>query len=300
MKRLHPQKFVVVNADDLGLCPGTNKAIIEAHTKGVLTSASLLATCPGFLDAVRKIKRNKKLGIGIHLSLTLGKSVLPKKIVPDLVNEQRMFYPGYKRLLLSDHRKIREQIRLEFEAQIKKITDKGIRLDHIDSQEHVHMIPYIYEIVLSLAAKYKIPFVRLSKDKILITSNHMHNIHPFINKNLIKLFLLNTLAAKNIKMKHIQSKYPRAFFGVYHTGHMAASVFDAIIKDIKPGVAEILTHPGYAVNDTSFDFESQKMLSFMTNENRKKELEVLLDQNLKKVFKENDIILITFRKASKT
>lgn len=298
MKRRYLQKLVVINADDLGLCPGTNKAIIEAHTKGVLTSASLLVTCPGFLDAVRKIKKNKKLGIGIHLSLTLGKSILPRKIVSNLVNEQRMFYPGYKRLLLSGSPKIREQIQLEFEAQIKKVTRQGVRLDHIDSQEHVHMVPYIYEIVLLLAEKYKIPFIRLSKDKMILTSNHLQNIQPFINKNLIKLFLLNTLAVKNVKKNHTNLKYPHAFFGVYHTGHMLKSVFDSIIKNVKPGITEILTHPGYAINDTNFDFESQKMLSFMTNSNRKKELDVLLDKNLKKVFKENDIILTTFKKAA--
>lgn len=298
MKRRHPQKLVIINADDLGLNPGTNKAIIQAYQKGVLTSASLLATCPGFIDAVKKIKKNKKLGVGIHLSLTLGKSVLSKKIIPNLVDNKKMFYPGYKRLLLS-RGSIIQEIEQEFEAQIKKVLSHGIKIDHIDSQEHVHMIPSIHGIVLRLAKKYNVPFVRLSKDKILLTSSGKQNIWPFKNRNIIKLILLNTLASRNIKNKQRKAAYPGTFFGVYHTGLMGLSVFESVFKNIKPGVTEILTHPGYAVYDTHFDFKSQKMFSFMMHENRKKELEVLLDQKLKQMIKKNGITLVTFKKAAK-
>lgn len=298
MKRNNPHKFIVINADDFGLCPSTNKAIIVAHTNGILTSTSLLVTCPGFQDAVKKIKENKKLGIGIHLSLTLGKSVLPAKTIPKLVDTRRLFYPGYKRLLLGENDSMRSQIKLELEAQIKKVMKLGIKLDHIDSQEHVHMIPYIYKIVVSLAEKYNIPFVRLSKDKVVISKNAKANILPLINKNIVKLVLLNSLALRNARHRSKIVK-PVTFFGVYNTGYMSKQVIYEILHSVKPGVTEILTHPGYSLNDTNFDFKLQKMYNFMTNINRRNELTVLLDKTLKKEIENESIKLTTFRKAVK-
>jgi chitin disaccharide deacetylase len=38
---------LVVNADDLGLSPGVNEGILEAHTTGIVTSASLMVNRPG-------------------------------------------------------------------------------------------------------------------------------------------------------------------------------------------------------------------------------------------------------------
>ncbi|HEY7181078.1 MAG TPA: ChbG/HpnK family deacetylase, partial [Blastocatellia bacterium] len=41
-------KRLIVNADDFGLTSGVNRAIIEGHTRGAITSATLMANMPGF------------------------------------------------------------------------------------------------------------------------------------------------------------------------------------------------------------------------------------------------------------
>ena len=43
---------LIVNADDLGLTAGVNRAIREAHTDGLVTSATLMATGAAFQDAI--------------------------------------------------------------------------------------------------------------------------------------------------------------------------------------------------------------------------------------------------------
>ena len=70
--------FLVVNADDFGITRGVNMAIEQAHREGILTSASLMANMPHREHAVQAVlASNPKLGAGLHLCLTSGRSVSP-------------------------------------------------------------------------------------------------------------------------------------------------------------------------------------------------------------------------------
>ncbi len=60
---------LVINADDLGLDPAIDRGILLAHRKGIVTSASLLATGRSAADAVRAA-RSDGLALGVHLCLT--------------------------------------------------------------------------------------------------------------------------------------------------------------------------------------------------------------------------------------
>ncbi len=66
------KRFVVINGDDFGLSSAVNHAIIEAHDRGILTSASLMVTGEAFNEAVALAKTRPTLGIGLHLVLTCG------------------------------------------------------------------------------------------------------------------------------------------------------------------------------------------------------------------------------------
>ena len=68
-------RLLIVNADDFGLTPGINRAIIEAHTRGIVTSATLMANMPAFYEAVQLAKVHPALGIGLHFNITQGRPV---------------------------------------------------------------------------------------------------------------------------------------------------------------------------------------------------------------------------------
>jgi len=65
-------KRIVINADDFGLCSGVNRAVAQAHTDGVLTSATIMANMPAAAEAVEIARKLPGLGIGVHLNLTEG------------------------------------------------------------------------------------------------------------------------------------------------------------------------------------------------------------------------------------
>src|SRR5829696_971185 len=85
------RRRLIVNADDFGRSHSINQAVIRAHREGILTTASLMVNEPNFDEAVALAKENPKLGVGLHLTLILGHSALPKEKIPALVNEQKEF-----------------------------------------------------------------------------------------------------------------------------------------------------------------------------------------------------------------
>jgi predicted glycoside hydrolase/deacetylase ChbG (UPF0249 family) len=67
---------LIVNADDFGFTSGVNRAIVEAHTAGVVTSSTLMANGPAFAEAAQLAKALPQLSIGCHVVLIDGQPVL--------------------------------------------------------------------------------------------------------------------------------------------------------------------------------------------------------------------------------
>src|ERR1700721_3834440 len=59
-------RLLVVNADDLGLSRGINNGILEAHTEGIVTSASLMVSAAATQDAARAAADHAELSLGLH------------------------------------------------------------------------------------------------------------------------------------------------------------------------------------------------------------------------------------------
>ena len=62
-------RHLIVNADDFGLSEGTNRGIIEAHERGIVTSASLMVRKPAAQTAVQYAHSRPALAIGLHIDL---------------------------------------------------------------------------------------------------------------------------------------------------------------------------------------------------------------------------------------
>lgn len=141
---------IICNADDFGHSKGVNLGIIEAFKNGIVRSTTLMAGMDGFEHALVLAKDNPGLNIGVHLTLTAGKSV--GGIYKTITDEKGDF------LNLSELENNIENVDLleverEYEAQIQKILDAGIKVDHFDSHHHTHNLKGIINIFLKLAKK---------------------------------------------------------------------------------------------------------------------------------------------------
>lgn len=77
-------KWLIVNGDDLGASRGINSGILEAHQRGILTSASLLVGREWSEEAVAAARAFPRLSLGLHLELDPNQS----KGVPDILAAQ--------------------------------------------------------------------------------------------------------------------------------------------------------------------------------------------------------------------
>jgi chitin disaccharide deacetylase len=64
------RKFVIFNADDFGYSRGINRGIIDAHRRGVVTSATLIVNAPYTAEAVALARQHPLLAIGLHVNFT--------------------------------------------------------------------------------------------------------------------------------------------------------------------------------------------------------------------------------------
>lgn len=280
---------IIMNADDYGFSPGTNEGIQEAFEKGILTSASIMPTGPLFNKAVQYAKKNRKMGIGIHLSLTLGTSVLPHSKISDLVDRDSYFYPSYGNLMLKavTNRSIRKQIYDELETQIKKVIKNGITPDHLNSQYHTHMIPFIFQTVVSLSKRYKIPFVRVPQEQ-------LHTVTEPIS--MIKWGYLACMSNCYKITNTLPESYTK-FYGILYTRNVTKEHLLALLQRAtqETGDVEILTHPARIdLNVNGFDYKRQRIYEFLTSPDRIQELDALCDKEVITYVKKNNIKLSTF------
>jgi len=82
-------KQLIVNADDLGACHGTNHGILDAHGRGIVTSASLLVDAPGSAEAARLAATAPGLSVGLHLDLD---GVLVEHVPAECERQWRRFH----------------------------------------------------------------------------------------------------------------------------------------------------------------------------------------------------------------
>lgn len=290
------QAALIINADDLGIHPRTNQGIFDSFDHGVLTSATLLVTTPFLEETAREVRR-RRLPVGLHLSLTLGKALAPHQQLPDIVDAAgNMMKSASHFMLLSGPNRARpaiyQQIHREFDAQFSRARDEGIALTHVDSHQHVHMNPHIFTIVEELAGKYGVSKIRFSREPLLafeITTNLWVNLQQ---KNVGKLLLARAMA-RRIRPRLGTSDW---FFGLMYSGRFTPRAFGKLVAHIgrAGGRYEIGIHPGHPVEAEASVYPNPGVDAFIKSPHRETELRLLTDPGVRQEIVDRGIRLMSF------
>src|ERR671924_1565273 len=136
----NPHRYVRVSGDDFGFSHGVNRAIIQAHECGVLTSASLMVTGRAFDEAVALAHAHPRLAVGLHLVVVCGRTALPPGEIPHLADVTGNFPFGAFRtgLRYQFNAAARLELRREIRTQLEMFRGTGLRLSHVDGHLHMH------------------------------------------------------------------------------------------------------------------------------------------------------------------
>jgi hopanoid biosynthesis associated protein HpnK len=232
---------VIVNADDFGLAPGINRGIVEAHSEGIVTSASLMPTGDAFEEAIALSRQHADLSVGIHLTLVEGRPVLPAARIPSLVTADGEFVKtpgGFVKRWVLGHIRLRE-VQQELEAQVAKVADYGIKIDKLDSHMHLHLLPGIFQTVVKVARKHHVQGIRLPREE--LRWRGLSRLSGSVKQ--VVLCCLSLLQARHVRSAELFC--PDYLCGVAESGQMTERVLLRTLSSLKPGVTEIMVHPGY-------------------------------------------------------
>jgi len=284
---------LIVNADDLGWTEGVNRGIVEAHRKGLVTSATLLANGRAFPSGIDAARKNPELGIGVHLNLSDGRPTAAAEQVPGLLNAAGELYGGPESLMLRiASRSLRwAEVEREWDAQIRKIREAGISPTHLDGHKHVHMLPGLFELALRLAKKHGIRAIRVAHEESSLRSA----LSAGASQNT-RVVLKQGMQARGLKLlvrdaRGLADREGVAtsdyFCGIAQTGQWTREGMEEFLEKLPEGTTELMCHPGYV------DEELRRSATRL-QESRKTELDILTDPQVRKIVAKRGIRLINY------
>ena len=167
---------IVLHQDDVGMCHGANVAFSELSDLGSITSGSVMVPCPWFREAAEMAAANKKLDLGVHLTLTAEKEFYRWRPLTSASKSSGLVdSDGYMWRDVSSVRRNAnvDAVALELRAQIDFALASGFDVTHLDAHMGVTLAPEFCAIYISLGVEYKLPVLLTKKLSQYGPNNHV-------------------------------------------------------------------------------------------------------------------------------
>jgi predicted glycoside hydrolase/deacetylase ChbG (UPF0249 family) len=228
-------KLLIVNADDFGLTEGVSRSIIDCHQHGIVTSTSVLALGPAFERTTPWLGDVPELGTGAHLAV-VGEDppLLSAAEIPTLVDRRGRLRLSWRQFLpLAAAGRIDPgDLRRELTAQLDRIEAAGVRIDHLDTHQNVHLWPSVRDVVLALGNERGVRAVRVTRS----------------SSRGLTGSVVRWLARELQQSCDTRGwSYPAASTGLDGAGHLDADAMTEAVRTLaRAGTdsAELATHPG--------------------------------------------------------
>ena len=162
---------LVIRIDDMGALHSVNVASIDTYQNGIAKSAEVLVVGSWFPEAVKMLKENPGLDVGVHLAITSEWENVkwrPLTDCPSLVDENGYFYPmmgpnpaypGQSVMEQKGNFNI-EEIEKEFRAQIELALKNIPNITHISGHMYsTAFSPEVIAVVQKLSDEYNLPSI---------------------------------------------------------------------------------------------------------------------------------------------
>lgn len=267
-----------IHADDYALTSHTSQDMLECMQAGKLDSISIVPNMTCFEECMELLHKAIPTlpflpVMSVHLDFVEGHCLAGVKEVSLLAKPgtdlmglswgglfQLSYLPGKRKAA-------KVQLKKEIKAQIDKVqkeinycielakkkhipcAQKGLR---IDSHQHAHMIPVVWEAMIEVIAeeKYEVEYIRNSKEVLGAFVSEVSLWSTYRPVNFVKNRLLSLYSHKADRYAKAHSLEPMYLWGLIMSGRMDYKRIDRLFPKVsakakKDGrVLEILFHPG--------------------------------------------------------
>lgn len=210
---MSPSRFLIINADDLGISHEVNEAIFAAYEKGVITDSSLLIRGPYSKEAIKLIKEAPSFRVGLHIDLdpllgwgSPGREKLPRSEL----------------LRMMDDHDFASRVGEEIDKQITAFLEEGLTPSHVDTHHHVHGFPQILLPLVEAMVRYEIKAIRFCRKGYYLMGRQDITLTPEVACWMEKL---------------LQEK------GIFYPHHFIDPTFPFSLKELPQGITELMVHP---------------------------------------------------------
>ena len=285
---------LIINADDFGLTAGVNRAIVEAHENGVVSSATLMANGQAFAQAVSLARSTPRLGVGCHVVLVDGAPLLPQTQVHSLLDGSgnsagdARFREGISKFgaLAMLGRLAADEIEAEATAQIRKLQASGIPVTHLDSHKHTHLFPRVLRPLLQAAQRCGVrairnPFERIQGSQLAAS--------PSLWRRWAEVGVLRGFARQfREAVQQAGIATTDGTLAIVATGTLNDRLLRLMVENLPEGTWELVCHPGY--NDADLQGIRTRL-----RRSREQELRILTAQSTRDLLAANGVEVVSFR-----
>ncbi|MGE3314090.1 MAG: polysaccharide deacetylase family protein [Planctomycetaceae bacterium] len=237
--QLKNPRYLIIHADDAGLCSSVNRATIEALEEGVVSSVSMMVPCPAFEEFAAYARKHPEYDYGIHLTLNAEfrsyrwGPVLPRKEVPGLIDPQGYLWAEEKQTAANARA---DEVERELSAQIDRALALKVPISHLDS--HMGTLftrPDLLEVYVNLGIKYKLPVLFVRTGDALRLFPVFRGTDSSVQEIAEKLARHQLPVLDRLYMHYVPDTLPQKF-----------AEYRNIVRGLQPGVSELIVHCGYA------------------------------------------------------
>jgi predicted glycoside hydrolase/deacetylase ChbG (UPF0249 family) len=234
---------LIVNADDYGRSPGVSRGILQAHREGIVTSTTVMINQPDVEHQLAEALNCPHLGIGLHLTFSAGRPVLPAETVPGLLDEDGIFLDQHTLWAQAEEIPL-GQLRAELAAQVERFaTLAGQPPDHFDCHHFVHLYPAFFQVYADLAAQFHLP-LRVPfppETDFRKAAKTLPFLEGFPPDRVGGLIATNSALLRARRLAH-PDHFVSTFFG---RRALTLDNLFALLEALPEGVSELMCHPGY-------------------------------------------------------